>query len=516
MGNGVGSNVAKVGNINLPESINYIWEEYISDSKNNSLLSYEMNQKTLTYVNKSLTFDYLIKGDQNKTKNFPLYIILHNGGISQPSYNNGEFLKARFRYQSCVQTGIVCGVRGVTDLSNMHYSKESIILLDRLIKSFIVFYKADPDRVYLIGLGLGGDGVYQIINLLSSRFAAAVVISGHSYGKVLKNLLNVHLLIQVGENDTYFDKNKDAVKTYKRIKQHYENFKNKCKQLSKYSQISSKDKKNSNFISNIPSSSQSTTSNKKNVKNNLSNEKTCVECYIHAGQEQDINDYDRKFQEIPIIADPIQWMISDNGNETINANTNSISFLNKFVRDPLPKNLFWDLTCTLAIPISYSNKSKDENGIKDITMIKDTKSGGEGFFNGSLMTSNKDNKDEKNVGNSVLFNKYYYWLEIGCYNVSSLGTLEVIARYDNKNNYIFIDTPIKFIRILLNERMVDFNKEITFHYNGMKQSIKVTRNYQTERRTLAERGDYTYIFSAAVIFESKDLNTFKVSQFEEV
>ena len=175
MGNGVGSNVAKVGNINLPESINYIWEEYISDSKNNSLLSYEMNQKTLTYVNKSLTFDYLIKGDQNKTKNFPLYIILHNGGISQPSYNNGEFLKARFRYQSCVQTGIVCGVRGVTDLSNMHYSKESIILLDRLIKSFIVFYKADPDRVYLIGLGLGGDGVYQIINLLSSRFAAAVV-----------------------------------------------------------------------------------------------------------------------------------------------------------------------------------------------------------------------------------------------------------------------------------------------------------------------------------------------------
>ena len=88
-----------------------------------------------------------------------------------------------------------------------------MILLDRLIKSFIVFYKADPNRVYLIGLGFGGDGVYQIINLLSSRFAAAVVVSGHSYGKVLKNLLNVHLLIQVGENDTYFDKNKDAVRT---------------------------------------------------------------------------------------------------------------------------------------------------------------------------------------------------------------------------------------------------------------------------------------------------------------
>ena len=123
MGSGVGSATAKVGIKNLPESINYIWEEYIADSKNNSLLSYEMNQKTLTYLNKSLAFDYLIKGDQNKNRFLPLYIILHNGGISQPSYNNGEFLKARFRYQSCIQTGIICGVRGVTDLSNMHYSK---------------------------------------------------------------------------------------------------------------------------------------------------------------------------------------------------------------------------------------------------------------------------------------------------------------------------------------------------------------------------------------------------------
>ena len=499
------SNLNKVGNTNLPESINYIWEEYISDSQNNSLLQYEMNQKALTYNNKSLSFDFLVKGDQNKAKKLPLYIILHHGGISQPSFNNGEFLKARFRYQSCIQTGIVCGVRGVTDLSNMHYCRESMILLDRLIKSFIVFQKADPNRVYLIGLGFGGDGVYQIINLLSSRFAAAVVVSGHSYGKVLKNLLNIHLLIQVGENDTYFDKNKDAVKTYKRIKEHYENFKNKCKQLSKSSSNNAKDK--NNFISNMASKTSSL----------LTSDKSCVECYIHVGQEQEINDCDRKQQDVPIIVDPIKWMTSDMGNETMNQNTNSIAFLNKFVRDPLPKNLYWDLTCTLAIPITYPNKTKEEGGggIKDTTMIKDTRSGAEGFFNGTLMTTNKD-KDEKNAGNTVLFNNYFYWLEIGCYSVNALGTLEVIARYDPKNNSIYIDSPIKFIRVLLNEKMVDFNKDIIFHYNGKTEIIKVTRNYQTERRTLAERGDYTYIFSAAVVFESKDMNSFKIFQFEEI
>ena len=506
-GFGIGSKAKKAGDSNLPESINYIWEEYISDCKNNSFLSYEINQKTLTYANKSLTFDLLIKGDQSKINKFPLYIVLHNGGIGQPSYNNGEFLKARFRYQSCIQTGIICGVRGVTDLSNMHYSRESMILLDRLIKDFIVFYKADPNRIYLIGLGFGGDGVYQIINLLSSRFAAAVVVSGHSYGKALKNLLTVHLLIQVGDNDSYFDKNKDAVKTYKRIKEHYENFKSKCKQLSK--NTTNKDK--NNFMSNIPSSSISN----KNSKNVSNNEKSNCECFIHVGLESEINDCDRKQNEIPIIADPIKWMTSDMGNDIIYENTNSIAFLNKFTRDALPRNLYWDLTCTLSIPNNNHIKKNEENIGKDNTMIKDTRSAGEGFFGATLSNNTKD-KDEKNSSSHVLFNKYFYWLEIGDVSVNSLGTLAVIARYDSKNNSVYVDTPIKFLRILLNDRMMDLNKEVSFHYNGSKQTIKITRNYQTERRTLAERGDYTYIFSASVIFESKDLNTFKVQQFDEI
>ena len=77
-------------NSKLPSSLSYIWEEYISDCKSNSALSYEMNQKTLTYNNKSLTFDLLIKGDMAKNSNFPLYLVLHNGGIGQPSFNRSE------------------------------------------------------------------------------------------------------------------------------------------------------------------------------------------------------------------------------------------------------------------------------------------------------------------------------------------------------------------------------------------------------------------------------------------
>ena len=491
-------------NSKLPSSISYIWEEYISDCKSNSTLSYEMNQKSLTYNNKSLQFDLLIKGDLTKNSNFPLYLVLHNGGIGQPSFNNSEFLKARLRYQSCIHYGVICGVRGVTDLSNMHYCRESLILLDRLIKNLIVFYKVDPNKVYIIGLGFGGDGVYQIINLLSTRFAAAVVISGHSYGKALKNVLNVHLLIQVGENDTFFDKNKDAVKTFKRINEHYKFFREKCKNLNKNS-INIKDK--INFVGNA-------TSKHPKKSTNIIGEKNCCECYIHIGCNQELNDNDKKAVEVPIVADPIKWMTSDSGNDIINQNINSINFLNKFIRDPLPKKLFWDLTCTLGIPTTF--KKNDDNLNKDATIIKDTRSAGDGFFSHTISGTTTKEKDDKYNGGVTNINQYFYWLEIGAINANSLGSLHVIARYETKTNSVYIDSHIKYLRILLNDMMMDLSKDINVYYIGNKQSLKVNKNYQTERRTLAERGDYTYIFSVCIIFECKDMINFKIWQFEEI
>jgi predicted peptidase len=207
----------------LPQNIAYIWAEYVSDCQKDGELVIEMNTKNLEYNGKSTTFDYIIRGNYIEP-GFPLYIILHNGGIGQSGFNNGEYLKAKFRYASSVKFGVLLGIKGINDLSNMHYTNESIILLDRIIKNFISFHQVNPNKVYLIGIGMGGDAVYQIVNLLPSKFAAAVVVSGHSYKKNLKNLINVPILIQVGEKDFLYDRNKDAVFTYKRIKDFYDNF----------------------------------------------------------------------------------------------------------------------------------------------------------------------------------------------------------------------------------------------------------------------------------------------------
>ncbi len=482
----------------LPRNIEYIWEEYISDCQSNGELVIEMNQKQLEYNGKVATFDFIIRGNYQEP-GFPLYIILHNGGINQSAFNNGEYLKAKFRYLSSVKNGVIVGVRGVNDLSNMHYTNESIILLDRIIKNFISFHQVDPNKVYLIGIGMGGDGVYQILNLIPSKFAAAVIVSGHSYGKVLKNLINVPLLIQVGELDYFYDRNKDAVHTYKKIKDIYDDFNQKTNEM--------------NLNKNSSQNGNSSNLNMNNYKNKeVSSDEGNVECYIHFSQGANIVDYNKNFKEIPIIENPINWLVQSGNTNTINKNVNSITFLNKFTRDPFPKNLLWDLFSTIKIPENNKNNGndimKDTQMMKETTLKNNTNTRDE-FFHGSNMQQGlKKNK--------IKFNKYFYWLEIGSININDIGSMEAIVRMDSKNNSFYIDSQIKYLRILVNEKMMDLTKEIHIYYKNQMKKINVTHNFQTERRTLLERGDYNYIFSAAIIFECKDLEHFKIGQYDEI
>ena len=477
----------------LPQNIAYIWAEYVSDCQKDGELVIEMNTKHLQYNGKETTFDYIIRGKYIEP-GFPLYIILHNGGIGQSGFNNGEFLKAKFRYVSSVKFGILVGVKGINDLSNMHYTNEGIILLDRIIKNFISFHQVNPNKVYLIGIGMGGDAVYQIVNLLPSKFAAAVVVSGHSYKKKLKNLINVPILIQVGEKDFLYDRNKDAVFTYKRIIDFSEYFNQKMISLNEKKDIQE------NFLV---------------TNNDIKEEERKVECYIHIGKALNIIDYDKNLKGISIIENPINWLTQRGNSIIIEQNVNSISFLNKHVRNPFPKNLYWDLTLILKIPEGKGIKNQiQEIGKANFTKEGNfTKNGTKEFFYQNNMTSTA-NHDLLNR-NKFKYNQYFYWLEIGTVNISEIGQLEIIVRLDSKNNSIYIDSPIKYLRILLNNRMVEITKEVKVFYKGKSKNILLTHNFQTERRTLLERGDYNYIFSACIIFESKDLEHFKIGQYDE-
>ena len=63
------------------------------------------------------------------------------------------------------------------------------------------FYSIDQDRIYIIGKGMGGFGVWNICSLMPDLFAAAAPISARSDNIPFDNLINLPLFIAHGESD---------------------------------------------------------------------------------------------------------------------------------------------------------------------------------------------------------------------------------------------------------------------------------------------------------------------------
>ena len=158
---------------------------------------------SLTHDGKTMRFKMEVRGKADENGRYPLYITLHGGGESEPEFNDSEWFTMFNYYRDAVKDGIYIACRGITDTWDLHFVPDAYPLYDRLIQSMIYLYKADPNRVYLLGFSAGGDGVYQITPRMADRFAAANMSSGHPNGVYLINLANCPFSIQVGVRDYY-------------------------------------------------------------------------------------------------------------------------------------------------------------------------------------------------------------------------------------------------------------------------------------------------------------------------
>ena len=60
----------------------------------------------------------------------------------------------------------------------------------------------------MLGYSAGGDGVYQMAPRMADRWAAAAMMAGHPNGVSLLSLRNVPFALQVGGNDSAYNRNK--------------------------------------------------------------------------------------------------------------------------------------------------------------------------------------------------------------------------------------------------------------------------------------------------------------------
>ncbi len=152
-----------------------------------------------------MPFAYKTFGDKPKGGR-SLWISLHGGGGAPKEVNDKQWENQKKLYT--VDEGIYLAPRAPTNTWNLWHEGHIDRLFNRLIEDLIVFEDVNPDRVYVMGYSAGGDGVYQMAPRMADSWAGAAMMAGHPNGVSLLSLRNVPFALQVGANDSAYNRNK--------------------------------------------------------------------------------------------------------------------------------------------------------------------------------------------------------------------------------------------------------------------------------------------------------------------
>ena len=135
-----------------------------------------------------------------------LWISLHGGGGAPKEVNDRQWENQKKLYT--VDEGIYLAPRAPTNTWNLWHEPHIDRMFGRLIEDLIVFEEVNPERVYVLGYSAGGDGVYQLAPRMADHWAGAAMMAGHPNGVSLLSLRNVPFALQVGGNDSAYNRNK--------------------------------------------------------------------------------------------------------------------------------------------------------------------------------------------------------------------------------------------------------------------------------------------------------------------
>lgn len=135
-----------------------------------------------------------------------LWISLHGGGNTSKQVNDKQWENQKKLYT--LDEGIYLAPRAPTNTWNLWHEEHIDRMFGRLIEDLIVHEDVNPNRVYVLGYSAGGDGVYQIGPRMADYWAGAAMMAGHPNGVSLLSLRNVPFALQVGGNDSAYNRNK--------------------------------------------------------------------------------------------------------------------------------------------------------------------------------------------------------------------------------------------------------------------------------------------------------------------
>ena len=270
------------------------WEQHCKELREDPVRIREVEERCIAFGDVQMKYGLEVIGEPAKN-GYPVYIALHGGGGAPfPDINNQQWAHMAIYYKDSVKNGIYVNPRGVRDTWDTHANMESYPLYDRLIENLIVFYGADPNRIYLLGFSAGGDGVYLVGPRMADRFAALHMSAGHPNRGSMVNLYHTPIQLQVGMNDAAYDRNHETVR-YQMILDRLE---------------------------------------KENPDGYTHN------VYVHVDKPHNFRDNSQEFQQVMI--DNLSWLHTGLVTRRT-VDSNAVHFLDEFTRQPVPNRVIWDL-----------------------------------------------------------------------------------------------------------------------------------------------------------------------------
>jgi predicted peptidase len=131
--------------------------------------------------------------DQNKKKKYPLVLFLHGAGergddnLLQLTHGTPLFLDNQKQFPAivlmpqCATDDYWAQMVKEEDQRRYNFNEfpnPSLAAVQKLLHTFMDTEKVNPDRVYLMGLSMGGMGTFELLAREPETFAAAVPICG--------------------------------------------------------------------------------------------------------------------------------------------------------------------------------------------------------------------------------------------------------------------------------------------------------------------------------------------------
>ena len=182
----------------------------------------EWDAQEIKAVGRALKFEVARFGTNQPAPpdGWPLFISMHGGGGAPARVNDSQWRnQVRLGQAYAPKQGLYVAPRAPTDTWNLWHEGHIDVLFARLVEAAVALENVSPDRVYLMGYSAGGDGVYQLGPRMSDWFAAAAMSAGHPNETQPFGLRNLPFAIQVGGDDSAYNRNRIAAEWATKLEQ---------------------------------------------------------------------------------------------------------------------------------------------------------------------------------------------------------------------------------------------------------------------------------------------------------